>query len=221
MTETSWGEGEVAPRKKSIPTWLWFCGGGCLLAMIVAIAGGAFLYSKGKQFITEGQNPEVQWPRVAEFLPFDSRPEGVELKFGGGLFGQEAYTFRDNHGFVVILLHLGESAAKDREKALDPQTKGGVFGMGKRRDAVAATITVQGRTLKALRFQMEAKGADEQPAPTEATESHAGPTIMVDVTPEGSARPVFLQMTRLGGNEPVTDADVQRFLKPFHVGPDR
>ena len=71
MTETNWGESEAPVRKKSIPTWLWFCGGGCLLALIVSIVGGVLLFQKGKQMYEEGQDPEIQWAKVAEVLTYD------------------------------------------------------------------------------------------------------------------------------------------------------
>jgi hypothetical protein len=44
---------------------------------------------------------------------------------------------------------------------------------------------------------------------------------MVDLTPPGESKAVFLQMIRMNGKEPIAEEDVQRFLEPFHVGPDR
>ena len=37
MSDTSW-EGEASeapPRKKGMPKWLWFCGGGCLFMLLI------------------------------------------------------------------------------------------------------------------------------------------------------------------------------------------
>jgi hypothetical protein len=220
MTESSWGESEAPPpRKKVIPTWLWFCGGGCLLAVILGIVGGVWIFTKGKQLVEEAANPEKQWPRVAELLQYDEKPADVELRFGWHI-GMEMYMFEDSHGFAEVLMRGTDANAQEiRDQMLDPEHSGGVFGMGGRRDMEPATVRVQGRDLQAMRFhQMDdesARSKDGAPQPGQ------GPSIVVDVTPVGAKRPVILQMIRISGKERVEDEDVQRFLQTFHVGPDR
>lgn len=219
MSETNWGESGAPAPKKRIPTWLWFCGGGCLLALVLAIAGGAFLFMKGKEMIEEGTNAELQWKRLEEVLPYDHRPEMATLRFGGRMLGQEGYWFDDSDGYMVILMVISENDPKKRERALDPNEAGGAFGRGQRRNMQPVTLHVQGRDLKGLRF--EQMGDDEERAPDGAPRAGKGPAMLLDVTPQSSSRFLLLEFIRLNDTQQVKDEDVLRFLAPFHVGPDR
>ena len=72
MSEVEWSaEGEEAPRKKKrVPAWVWWgCGGGCLLATLVAIIASIAI---GK-FVKDSLDPETVWARVHEALPHDQR----------------------------------------------------------------------------------------------------------------------------------------------------
>ncbi len=225
MSESNWGESEAPPPKKRVPTWLWACGGGCLLALVLGLAGGAFLFVKVKKAVEEGQNPEIQWQRVAEVLPYDNRPADATLQFGMHLGVVDMFVFRVDHQdsakaeYSAILFQLNALDTDKRDQALDPKESNGFFGQGKRRNMKSGTVRVQGRELKALRFdQMD---DDEKKSVDGAPKAGKGPSIMLDLTPENGTHTLFLQMIRLDGTEPIGDEDVQRFLKPFHVGPDR
>jgi hypothetical protein len=225
MSESNWGESEAPPPKKRVPTWLWACGGGCLLALVLGIAGGTYLFVKFKKAVEEGQNPDIQWPRVAEALPYDNKPADTTLQFGLHLGFVDMYIFSVDHQdsarpeYSVILYQIN---ALDKEKsgqALDPSESGGFMNQGKRRNMKSGTVRVQGRDLKALRFDQmdddEKQAADGMPKPGK------GPSIMLDLTSENGTHTLLLQMIRLDGTDPIEDEAVQRFLKPFHVGPDR
>lgn len=213
MSETNWGPGELPPPpKKKVPTWLWFCGGGCLLALILGIIAVVWVMA----FVKDSRNPEKQWPKVAQVLPYDERPTDMTLEWGSQ-FGVEAYAFNDARGFVEVLFRFDRAKAGEvQEKLMNPDEEGGIFGAGARRNLKMGTISVQGRELKILRFdQMKAKDGGN-----EDVKVGEGPTALVDLTQEGGA-PTIIQITRTTGKDPITDEDVLGILKPFHVGPVR
>lgn len=196
---------EVAPRKRGIPTWLWVCGSGCLLATIAAIALVAFGFSVFKK----GTDPEIQWPKIQKLLPFEERPEELELQFGMNV-GIEMYVLSDTRGYVVMLFHgRPDQAAELREQMLNVEVSGSVMGMGGRKDLREASLEVQGRTLQGLRFnQAQGEGA---------AGGNAGESIMLELTSQESSSPIILQMVRAGGSAEITDDEVRTFLEDFDL----
>lgn len=223
MNESPWSDESAPPqKKKGIPAWAFWVGGGCLFLVLVVGIGGFFAVRLVRDKVQEWKDPEKQWASVREVLPYDQRPEGVELVMGWHL-GLDMYVLNDSHGYMVLLMQLPErNGAKSREQLLDPSARQGLFGKWGRHGQERLKIKVQGRELDALRFVQEgaAGGAaeDEQGMPG----SGAGATLIVDLSTEDSVRPLVLQMTRVhGGEEPFDEQAVIDFLKPFHVGPDR
>jgi hypothetical protein len=218
MSESNWGETEAPRPKKRVPTWMWACGGGCLIALILGIAGGTFLFVQGKKMIEEGTNPEVQWKKLAETLPYDERPQDVKLILGWHL-GADVYAFTDDHGHQINLIHFPEFDEQKRSEFLNPKETNGFMGQGKRLNVTPATVHVQGRDLKGVRFdQMDAEEKQEAAGMPKAGK---GPAISLDLTSENDSGALFIQMTRVNGTDPIKDEEVLHFLKPFHVGPDR
>jgi hypothetical protein len=80
MSDVSWGSDHLEPAKKSkIPGWVLGCAGGC---MFLIGAAGVAVYFGGQmveRWLAKNADPDVQWPRLAEVLPHDERPEGVEI----------------------------------------------------------------------------------------------------------------------------------------------
>jgi hypothetical protein len=214
MSERNWGEADSTPtpKKKGIPTWLWFCGGGCLLALVLAIVAGYFLVSK----VAESANPEKQWPKVAELLPFDERPPELTLLFGIN-FGMGVYTFTDSRGYMAVLMHMPMGGAKDREKLMNPDSDMGF--MGKRKDARASKLKVQGRELDVLHFQHMGGGSGGAEAGQPKIDK--GPAVMIDLTKSDQSGFLIFQLVRVHSDEPIGDDEIISFLKPFHVGPVR
>jgi hypothetical protein len=214
MSERTWGEAESAPppKKKGIPTWLWFCGGGCLLAVIIGIGLVAWLASR----FSGSTDPEKQWPKVAEILPYDERPPELNLKFGFDL-GMGMYFFEDKRGFMAVLMHMGMGGDKDRRQLMNPESEMGF--LGQRKDAKAAKITVQGRELDVLRFQHI--GGSSGPSSEKTPQVESGQAALVDLTPDDQSGFLILQLVRTHSSEEIGNEDIIRFLKPFHVGPNR
>ena len=227
MAETAWAEETGgAPKKRAIPTWAWFCGAGCLAALVLAIVAGVFLVDQWKK----ARDPERQWQELAEALPYDHRPEGWELGFGFGanFLGFKMYFLQRQGAEMAIVMHLPEREAEEtRKQMFDEKFSGGFFGMGARSDTKLGTIEVQGRTLPAMWFYQKAGEAKPSREGTNSRRSggseptQEGASVILDVTPEGEARPLILQLIRVHASEPYTDEEVRAFLQPFHVGPDR
>jgi hypothetical protein len=213
MAETSWTEeAGAAPKKRLIPTWAWFCGAGCLIAVILAAIASVFVV----RGVKSAMDPEKQWASLAEVLPYDHRPENWKLGFGTpGFFGFEVFVLHNEaQGLVAVVMHLPERDSEEtRKKMFDPQHSGGLFGSGGRKEMKRSTVEVQGRELQAMRFYQYAGRSGGAGAEGE----QQGETILVDLTPPGAARPLVLQMTREGSGEPITDQEVVDFLEPFHV----
>lgn len=215
MSDRSWGEADSAPppKKKGIPTWLWFCGGGCLLAVIIGIAGMTWLVSR----FSGSTDPEKQWPKVAKILPYDERPAELDLKFGFDL-GMEMYFFEDSRGFAAVLIHMSMASDKERRQLMDPESEQGF--MGKRRNARLSKLNVQGREIEVLRFEHLGGGPSGESS-SGAPTVDSGPSAFVDLTREEDSGFLILQLVRKHSSEEIENEDIVRFLKPFHVGPVR
>lgn len=214
MNEVRWTEeGAAPPAKKAIPTWAWWVGGGCGFLLLVCAVGVFVVVT----FVKRGRDEERQWPLVAEVLPFDKRPENLHLEFGLHV-GADMFIFREQHGYVVLLMQMPEDKERSREKMFDVKESFSVFGKGGRHSMQEAKLHVQGRELKALRFVQEGAQSGAPGTPSTGT----GGSILVDLTPEDAERALLLQVTRIDGDDkPIEDQTVVDILAPFHVGPQR
>ena len=82
MSDVDWGsEGKELPKpKKRVPLWLWICGGGCLLAIIAAVALAIFVFSKASRMM----NQDEQWAELAKVQPLDAvSTHDVAVHFAG------------------------------------------------------------------------------------------------------------------------------------------
>ncbi len=70
--QLDWGnEAKEQPKaKKRIPTWAWFCGGGCLLAIIAGIVFAVIGYT----VVRKAADQDGQWASLATVLPYDAAP---------------------------------------------------------------------------------------------------------------------------------------------------
>jgi hypothetical protein len=216
MSESPWSdESAAAPKKKSVPTWAWWVGGGCLF-MLLALAVAVFVIFS---FVKKATDPERQWPEIAQVLAYDKRPENLTLIWGSQV-GLDMFVFHDQKGLVVLLMRLpSDEANKSRKQMFDDKQTFTLMGKGGRHSMQPGTIKVQGRELQALRFVQEG-GPSKTTAGEPSTGS--GGSMLVDVTPEDAERPVILQVTRANGSdEPISDQTIIDILAPFHVGPER
>lgn len=204
MTGEDWGDLESLPKPKSaFPPWLWVCGSGCLLAVLLVVG----LLAMGARFVNRGRNPDLQWPQLEQVLEYDERSDEFELKFGWQAFGTEGYTFfeKDGHLFAQLLL------VNDDDDEVSVEIESG------RREHEEITLTIQGRELHAVRLE----GSSETHGPWWGPQNEGGDSLLVLLSEEDATEKLMLIMARHGSGDPVTEEDVARFLAPFHVGPDR
>lgn len=220
MNESPWSDESVsAQKKKGLPAWAFWVGGGCLFLLLLVGIGGFFAVRFVKEAAKEWSDADLQWENVKKVLPYDKRPEGVVFQTSFHI-GMDFWLFSDQRGYMVMLMRLPASNGEhSRQKLLDEHANNGFLGKFGRHGQERLKLNVQGRELQALRFVQEIGGGA-----SEGNQPGTGPgaTMVVDLTPEDAERPLMLQMTRQsGGDEPFSEQAVIDFLEPFHVGTQR
>lgn len=221
MTETTWAaDAADQPVKKSIPKWVWFCGGGCLLALIVVVG----LVAWGAIAIKNAADPVKNEAELQKVLPHDPLPATMHVIMHTSI-GVEQFVIQDSRQYQIqVQVHEGDQAAKVRDDMFlseKPKIPENVGGMMKFADMSRDEVEVQGRQVRVLRMRMEFTGVAKDLMPQEA-EKKIGPMLFADVTPEGrTGQVVLLQITKQEKADRVTDEEVRDLLAPFHVGPNR
>ena len=214
-TELEWGKEEDAPVKKRgclLPTWLWGCGGGCLLMIILSIGGG--IYCVGK--VKNAMDPDAQWAKLDKILPFDERPGGLELMFGWSL-GLEYYILMDvNSGYMVSVYYFDSSDAEEgREAFFNPEVKAGVMGVGERKDEELSTVLIGSRERKVMRFNQS--NVEFEFGDAGSTTADSGYSAVVDITPEEDPGLVAVMFMALNGQTEIPDEDLVHFFDDFYI----
>ncbi len=218
MSEQDWNE-EVAPppKKKGLPGWLMFCGGGCLIAMILGSIGFYFVF----EAFSKSMDPEENWARLEEHFDIDARPPELDPMFSWSL-GMDFWMLMDDRGYIVVIYDFGEAQASERDAIFSEDFKGGGLpGLNKIDDPKIGVVNVQGRELKVVRFE---NSGGFNPG-GQQTAGGQGPACFVDITDvdDPGFQMVFL-MRGPGGEdakEEISDEAIQDFLEPFVIGPDR
>jgi hypothetical protein len=198
MTEEEWGSDFDQPleRRSGVKPLAWVFGSGCLLIVILAIVAlvwGARLFGKAT-------DPDIQWPRVAEVLPFEQRPAGLRIV---GFPGRAWMITPPDGDHQILLMH--SSGASDAQREL-------FFGQAER-----FKLEVQGRELTAVRPEVQPRdGAG--PGGSLMSRLSPGPSIMVELSPPEARDLVMLQFKAVGSKEPVPEKLVIDFLDRFQVG---
>ena len=214
-TEIEWGKEEDAPVKKRgclLPTWLWGCGGGCLLMIILGIGGVIAWGAK----IKNAMDPDAQWAKLDKILPFDERPGGLELMFGWSL-GLEYYILMDvNSGYMVSVYYFDSGDAEEgREAFFNPEVKAGVMGLGERKDEELSTVLIGSRERKVMRFNQSNVEFDFGDA--EANTANSGYSAVVDITSEEDPGLVAVMFMALNGQTEIPDEDLVHFFDDFYI----
>lgn len=211
--------GEVSelakPPKKRVPVWIWACGGGCLLAFVVALLLAALSFN----FFKKAMDQDAQWERLGQYLPVETRPPGIQIVgIPFKLEGMSMWILTD-HGrklqATVLSAEPGADAAKTRDELFDATKEISFMGLG-RHDPELGEIEVQGRRLKTLRYTSRSSESEAGPLESFLKEMQ-GASVAVDLAPEGSEALLALILTRQGTNERIEDAQVAEFLAPFRI----
>lgn len=220
MSEAQWSP-DVAdkPVKKSIPKWVWFCGGGCLLALIAGVA----VLALSVNYFKNAMDPAVSEPALQEVLPHDELPPTMSIQFYNSI-GIEQFQMVDTRGFQLqIQVHEGADGARAREQMFQKETPEFPKDLGvmKFEDMKKSMVDIQGRELPVIRMRMEFTGFMGKVMPEEA-KNQMGSMLWTDLTPEGATdRLVLAQLMRMNGSGEITDDELRDLLAPFHIGPKR
>jgi hypothetical protein len=219
---------------RGVPTWIWGCGGGCLLSLALLIAATWF----GMNQVLSSIGPEKAWPVVAEVLPYGQEPppryratlidfdalaqrplvrrlmQGLELdqQEVEALGGQQVILLQEEFssdkpagtGSMALLWRLPEGG--DVNRVPEPL----VFQSGEQAEASQRSLEIelQGRRVGAIAYVTE--GHQSPFAPQGRLE-----ILEVDLTGERS-RPLLLKLLS-SGEQRADEAELRRFLEPFAV----
>lgn len=216
-TELEWGGEEPSPKKKRgclLPTWLWACGGGCLLLTLLIGAGLFWGVGQVKNLV----DPEVQWPRLQKVLPFDERPEGMQMITGMQMFGMENYTLMDlERGLQISVYYFDDSDSSDADDSrwtfFDPEQETASASMIGRANEELGMLRIGSRDRKVMRFTQESFSFGSE----EMKKQASGPCIAVDVTPEDSPGFLFVVFFEPGGELEIPDDYVLSFFEDFFL----
>ncbi len=218
MAEVDWGnEANEAPKQKSrVPKWAWFCGGGCLLALIVAGVAAVLLVRVAK----DTMDPDKQWDRLAEFVPYETRPEGQIIGFKVPFQDIHTFALPQEGGASALFLIAGGSQGEELRAAYFDGEKevnlGPFTGNAGRYNVEEGTLNVQGRELRSIRFTSHERSGDEG----KSSAMHKS-TLALDLTKDGSDTAVIFQFDRVNSLERVDERAAIEFLAQFKIGEQR
>ena len=201
-----WTEDENAAPKKGIPFWVWGCGGGCLLAAILAIVLVVFAVDKVK----DAMDPDVVWPQIDKILAFDERPSGYQA-YGTTIGGGGGYgIICESKKLLGVLILGGAEDDEEMDNFFSGEFEGGGFmGFGGIKNTEPMNVTIKGEEYRAVRFD-----AAEVGGPAAAGRKGSGPAsiLLIDLSAE-SGPVVIIELFDLSGE--TGQDDVDSFFEPF------
>jgi hypothetical protein len=223
MAESGWGTDDLQPleKKRKVPIWVWVTCSGCLLAAVALALVLVLSIPHIKRWAATLNDPEVQWPKVAEVLPFDERPPETDI-FRLPFPGMQGWKLTTRDGQRTAILPAAEAtrAAELRKVLHQPQKQSAFWPGADELEPQQGSIDVQGRALACTRMSKKAKGKSEPADSAPADPGGPYPGIAIDVTPEGSAGVVLFIVHAERDADDLDDAEVERLLAPFRIGPE-
>jgi len=232
--QLDWGSeaSEPVKPKRRVPVWAWFCGGGCLLMLLTFIVGSVAAVSCAKEMA----DPDTQWKELEKVVAVETRPEG-EI-FGMKVPFQDLRVISIQQGMIKVDFMIAGGAQADelRSQFLDPSVEmnlGPILGNMGRYEPEEIVLNVQGRELRGMRFlTQKPDGESESQESAQNENADVGEmepgeamklamrqsTVALDISPEGGAKTVILQYSRMGSLEKIDDDEVIEFLAHFKLG---
>jgi len=207
MTEVEWSEeSEKAPRKKGrVPKAVWVgCGGGCLLVGVLALIIASVLWFKG------ATDPEKQWTKLQEILPFEEQPTNLQLFLGMSIpFAMDQFILQnDEAGYTAKIINLKGEVASGFEDMFQEDSVA-PFGLGAPVESELGELEIQGQTVRVMRFRtVKGLGFAED----------FGPGMRVDLSRPGRALMVEFRGNK--SKDPVRGEEVVLFFDHFDVWSD-
>lgn len=233
--QLDWGsEAKEQPKpKRRIPVWAWFCGGGCVLALITAIVAAIAFGS----FVSNMTDPDEQWKQLESVVAVQERPQGDIFGMKIPLQDMRVISIQQGTTKVDFMIAGGKAGDELRTQFLDPDAKGGFSPLGNvgRHGVEELVLSVQGRELRGVRYTtVPREGNEQEPEPTvdengqevDPADMSVGDAVRMalrtsitalDITPEGSGRVVLMQYSHLNSLEPIPDSEVLEFLRHFDL----
>jgi hypothetical protein len=210
MSEGDWSsEGAaLAQPKRRVPLWVWGCGGGCALFLLVMVVLGFF----GFRFVRKAMDQDLNWAAIEEVLPVVERPAnymvvGFPMRFDGVRMW---FLESADNSHQVVLMHAepGEDAEATRGELFHSGAPGTQRGV----------LAVQGRTLAVLRFDSQgATGGKGGPLEDLMMRFAEGAMANVDLTSPDSADLLILMYNERGSGAQVDDDELIEFLSHFRI----
>jgi len=219
MSESAWGDEPVEQKvtaKGGVPGWVWGCGGGCLVLLVLGIVGAIYLGGKVAEQVQMAMDPEVQWPRIAEAMPFEERPHGYTafgIPFVGMAPGIEWMVMLVADPASAIVFSFTDADSTNVDTMFEPGFDASSMGFGGWGDPEIGTIVIQGRETRCVRFW--AKSGGEMFGQQPQAGSLTGGSMMIDLS--GNGEPVIVQISdsHVRKGEQIADETVRAFLAPF------
>lgn len=211
MSENDWSsEGtRMAPPKRTIPLWVWGCGGGCALFLVVGVVLGFFVF----RAVGKATDQEANWAAIGEVLPVVERPEGYMVLGSPWRFDGVRFWIlqAEDQSHQAFLMHAqeGDQAQETRGEMLNDGAPGTELG----------ELVVQGRALKVLRFDSRAAAkGDAGPMEEFFASMSDGQMANVDLSRPGSSELLLLMYQERGKDARVDDEELLELLSHFRLG---
>lgn len=212
MSEGDWSSEArgLEPKKRTVPMWVWGCGGGCALFLLVGVILGVFVFRTANKMMNQEQN----WVEIGRVLPVVEQPEGyfvmgMPVKFDGVQIWMLSATDQSHQ----VLLYSG--AGGDGVQG----TRDELFGAAAaaHEGAEFGTLVVGGREHRTLHYRTvpgESGSGGWRDAMRKAID---GANVNVELSLPEDPQFLALTYTRQGASGRVDDENVLEFLAHFRL----
>jgi hypothetical protein len=192
------------PPRPGMPRWvLYGCGCGCLVTVLIAV----LLLVLGVRVVGEATDAELQWPRLAEILPYDEVPFDLDLEVGFGFSAMENYTLVNQEaGYTASVLSVEVHSEQDVDIFMIPESQGVLSRLGQPVDGRPGELEIQGRVVRTLSFRKTR---------VPVFGDKLGPGVRVDLS--GGGRAILVDFRRTSSQEPFRDEELLEFFDYFDV----
>lgn len=215
-TQEEWlSEAHERARGGGLPGWAKFCGCGCLLVVLLAVA----LVFIGVRDWKRALDQDVQREQLAEVVPYDGTLPDFKL-FGLPWF-LDLWTANDRRGYMWVFVETDGGREERRAQifSTDPAVEDPIFGFQDVENVELRDFEVQGRTLQLKSFHQE--GSELLESISLDSSRSDGACVCLDVAPEGGSRMVLVVIIAVDADDPISDDELRALLAPFHIGPAR
>lgn len=193
MSDVGWGSDHLEPpKKRTIPLWVMGCAGGCMFAIGAAVVAAYFGGTMFKDWVAVQSKPEVQWPRLAEVLPFEERPAGFSIARWPVPVFDIWQLDKPSEDLVMYVVAAPEGGGNSMGKWLSSPKDTAMLGMQDGDfETVEGHLVLQGRELRSVRFKRTNLPEEwkEIPIPATAPDEPVAPVAPGEPSPPQQPEP--------------------------------